>query len=84
MHPIIPDAYATGDYDITAFVSNENGTDVINWDWRLIKPTTLVDITHTGNIEVRSPVYDKNDILALNDNNTFHRNQCFQLCRFLL
>jgi S-layer protein (TIGR01567 family) len=66
----IPDAYATGDYDITAFVSNENGTDVINWDWRLIKPTTLVDITHTGNIEVRSPVYDKNDILALNDNNT--------------
>ncbi|WP_340820700.1 S-layer protein domain-containing protein [Methanolobus sp. WCC4] len=66
-----PNAYASGDYDITAFVSNENGTDVINWDWGIIKPTTSVDITHTGNIEIRSPVYDKNDIVALNDNNTF-------------
>ncbi|WP_164997748.1 S-layer protein domain-containing protein [Methanolobus psychrotolerans] len=66
-----PDAYASGDYDITAFVSNENGTDIIRWDWRIIKPLTSVDITHTGNIEIRSPVYDKNDIVALNNNNTF-------------
>jgi S-layer-related duplication domain len=66
-----PDTYASGDYDITAFVSNGNGTDTVNWEWIIVKPPTSVDITHEGNIEVRSPIYDSNDIGALNSNGSY-------------